>query len=421
MLALQGQVLIHDYILLTDIDVNGKLSYPIACNLGSFNGQGYSISNIKQTAGVNLGLFSSNVGKIENVIVDNVTIAFTPTGKYLTKDARVQLNIGAIASFNFGEIINCSSSVVYDLDYYTEAGKHLGGQSNLYYIGGLVGNNKGLIDSCNSQVSITTHLGSSYIGGLVGINSGTVCNSSSSGECNLDVSYDSTTIANFGGLIGSSSGTVEKSYSTVTMQTSSSSNSGNIGGLIGLNSGYINNCYATGAVTATTPGGSPAGVDVGGLVGYNTKFIYNSYATGNVSAIVNGRATGYNVPNTWADCWVGGLVGSGNSTYNGEITIQNCFATGNVSGATNTASSQSIVIGGLVGSGNCTNSYISSTQKISTAKTTSYGTTTGSTPSNTKAESKSLSTIRTIEFYTDTLGWSAEIWDFSNGSYPTLK
>ena len=444
--ALQGQVLLHNYVLTQDIDTNGSFTKSIAFNLGVFDGNDYKIMNIKQSSGKNLSFIACNYGVVTNLHI--VSIEFTPTvdgsmkiagiagvnkglidlcsvddvSVVLTPSGGGSLYIGGISAINYGKIDNSDANVSYELEVESSSsGYSVSGLSVYCYVGGIAGSNHGCIQFCHTETNISTSLGTSYIGGLVGYNYNSILSCSSSGTLDLSGHSGSNSISNFGGLVGRSDGNIETSSSSATLITVTTYQTGEVGGLVGLNSGVINNCYASGSVTASTSTNSPARVDAGGLVGYNSKFIYNSYATGNVSATVNGRKTDYYTSNTWANCYVGGLVGSGNSTYNGEITIQNCFATGNVSGATNTASSQSIAIGGLVGSGNCTNSYISSTQKITTAKTTSYGTTTGSTPSNTTAESKSLSAIRTIEFYTDVLGWSAEIWEFSNGAYPTLK
>jgi hypothetical protein len=108
----------------------------------------------------------------------------------------------------------------------------------------------------------------------------------------------------------------------------------NIGGLAGQNNGTVQRCYVTGSVRGISPGG----VYVGGLVGTNgiNGMVQDSYAECDVSG-------------TSA---VGGLVGS-NGIVNGDSsvtgsnsTVQNSYATGNVSG--NNINSGTI-IGGLVG------------------------------------------------------------------------
>ncbi|MDR2634666.1 MAG: hypothetical protein LBC13_01650, partial [Clostridiales bacterium] len=49
-----------------------------------------------------------------------------------------------------------------------------------------------------------------------------------------------------------------------------------------------------------------------------------------------------------------------------------------------------------------------------------------STSNNTLGTPCTLSNLNSSDFYTNTLGWSAEIWsfeslDFANGIYPTLR
>ncbi|MBQ8341140.1 MAG: hypothetical protein IJY22_02030, partial [Clostridia bacterium] len=108
----------------------------------------------------------------------------------------------------------------------------------------------------------------------------------------------------------------------VTVSTTSRSNY--VGGLIGLNEyASASNCFATGAVTSSTT--DNYGDDfVGGLIGYNSSPVTNSYATGNVSS------TAYS-------SYAGGLIGS-----NLSESIENCYATGSVTGNDR--------VGGLVGS-----------------------------------------------------------------------
>jgi hypothetical protein len=95
--------------------------------------------------------------------------------------------------------------------------------------------------------------------------------------------------------------------------------------VVGSNNGSgseITNCYATANVYGKS--------EVGGVVGYNTGTVENSYATGNVSGIEN---------------YVGGVAGGDN----GAIT--NCKASGDVSGLNN--------VGGVAGytSNTMENSY----------------------------------------------------------------
>jgi hypothetical protein len=102
-------------------------------------------------------------------------------------------------------------------------------------------------------------VGDYYVGGLVGRNRGTVSNSYSSG--NVD-GYQGV-----GGLVGiNDQGTVSNSYSTGSV-----SDGRYVGGLAGINyGGTVSNSYSTGDVTGKG--------DVGGLVGINDQgTVSNSY------------------------------------------------------------------------------------------------------------------------------------------------
>ena len=167
----------------------------------------------------------------------------------------------------------------------------------------------------------------------------------------------------------------------------------NVGALIGYCEGSINNCYVTGTVRGITY--------IGGLIGHSTKSIDNCYASCKINSsgyytgglagrsnkvsnsFFNGDVTGgndytggllgrgSNVENCYTNCVVigkgnntGGLLGmcsaggniinsyttgniNGKGTNTGGLvgyshaTIENCYATGNVTGKANT--------GGLVG------------------------------------------------------------------------
>jgi len=140
--------------------------------------------------------------------------------------------------------------------------------------------------------------GGYYVGGLVGYNRGTVNNSYATG--NVSGEHD------VGGLVGLNRyGRLNNSYATGNV-----SGSLFVGGLVGMN-GYYNlvNSYPT--VSNSYATANVSGYDyVGGLVGNNWGAVSSSYATGNVSGRDN----------------VGGLVGSN------DRTLSNSYARGNVSG-----------------------------------------------------------------------------------------
>jgi hypothetical protein len=102
-----------------------------------------------------------------------------------------------------------------------------------------------------------TVIGEYYIGALVGRNRGSVSNSYSSGS----VTGEQWGV---GGLVGVNHGTVSNSYSTCNVI-----GSGAIGGLVGSSGFTVSDCYSTGDVTGS--------YDIGGLVGVNHDTASNSY------------------------------------------------------------------------------------------------------------------------------------------------
>ena len=254
---LQGQTLVLSYELNADIDLGGMEWTPVAIFHGTFNGNGYTVSNFKITTGRQyVGLFGYNGGVIKNLGVENFTVNVSYSGNVYA---------GGLVGFNAG-----------------------GDITNSYATG---------------DVSATsTSSSSAYAGGLVGDNdSGSILNSYAAGE----VSATADDSAYAGGLVGYNSGSITNSYATgeVSATSTSSRFAAYAGGLVGEKyGGSITNSYATGDVSATGPYAY-----AGGLVGDNDSGdITNSYAAGDVSA--TGSSSAY----------AGGLVGYSGS--NGTIT-----------------------------------------------------------------------------------------------------
>ena len=158
-------------------------------------------------------------------------------------------------------------------------------------VGGLVGENGGLMTGCYSTGGTK---GERDVGGLAGVNGGTVIQCRSSG---MVQGHESV-----GGLVGihwaGSEDKISESFSSSPVTGGEG-----VGGLAGSNGGTITDCYSMGNVAGSTA--------VGGLVGRNSNHtsleesyrgtVLNSYCTGAVSG--GGR--------------VGGLVGS--DSWGGEV------------------------------------------------------------------------------------------------------
>ena len=171
-------------------------------------------------------------------------------------------------------------------------------------VGGFVGQlqQKALIkDSKAEKVTVTD--GTQNVGGFAGVCYGSLTNCWSSGTLTTTLTQNS---AQVGGLVAYfQHGIISNCYSTVNIDAKG----GQIGGLVGVfQKGTIENSYATGSMKGTYR-------YVGGLVGIaNTaddKVIMNCYSTGDVDA------------NSYTGAFIGGHDA-------GKLTVTNCYGSGNV-------------------------------------------------------------------------------------------
>ncbi len=224
---MQGQALVLNYELKADIDLGGMEWTPVAIFYGTFNGNGYTVSNFKITTGRRyVGLFGYNGGVIENLGVENFTVNVSYSG---------YVYAGGVVGYNGGSITN--SYATGDVSA-TSSGSYA-------YAGGLVGYNSGSILNSYATGDISATSSGSYAGGLVGYNDGgSILNSYATG----DVSASSDSDARAGGLVGSNGGSILNSYATGDVSATITSTSSRFsyayaGGLVGYNYGSITNCY----------------------------------------------------------------------------------------------------------------------------------------------------------------------------------
>ncbi|MBE6638579.1 MAG: hypothetical protein E7616_03860, partial [Ruminococcaceae bacterium] len=130
-------------------------------------------------------------------------------------------------------------------------------------VGGVVGENHGTVENCNTSGSITsewnyeTETEGDVAGGVVGHNSGVVINCSNTGSV-FGIDF-------IGGVVGQNFGIVTNCYNTGSVIGIM-----DIGGVVGVNFGAITNCYSTGIVSGSS--------GVGGVVGYNhSNILKNCY------------------------------------------------------------------------------------------------------------------------------------------------
>ena len=332
----------------------GTSSQKITVKLGT-----PSASNTKHNCGgfvgVHYGTITKN-GNTRTTAYATLTCTNTNTG--------YQLNVGGFGGYVRGTIEYADANVTMT----GFQGSHIGGFAG--YATKQASSTPCLIDHCTVTGSVT---GNNYTGGFIGYvdantpvlsnntASGTVSGQSGvggfSGWCVTGSFSDNTTSVettgsntNIGGFIGRATagtftgntatgntsgtnnniggfaGTVDAGTYTGNAASGTVSGLYNVGGLIGtLTGGAIRQCWASGAITATRTGDATSG----GLIGYinGASTVENCYATGNV---------------TDSGQYAAGLIGR---VTDATVPISNCYASGTVTGS----GSSSRGLGGLIG------------------------------------------------------------------------
>lgn len=245
--------------LAKDIDVSGKDFIGIPIFGGTFEGNGHMISGVNLSAsGSNQGFFRyiENGGNVKDLIV---------RGNVIGNGSKKI--IGGLAGQNKGMIKDC-----------TFVGR-VDGES---YIGGLVGINEvegKIIGSSMEGVVTGTH----YIGGIAGENLGTIIKSTNKAKVNnvasevelklqdldritdlkLNSSENMAANTDVGGITGFSTGILQgcKNYGAIGYEHIGY----NVGGIAGRQSGYMNGCYNYGEIFGRK--------DVGGITGQVEPYI----------------------------------------------------------------------------------------------------------------------------------------------------
>ena len=222
-------------VIAPDTDNTNAQTFDGIAFAGEFNGNDYKITNLTiDSAGVknsHLGLFGQIAaeGQVMNLGIENVNI---------TSNGGVEATyyVGSLCGRSLGTITNCYTTG-------SVTGTYTG------YIGGLVGQNQegGIINSCYSNVSVSTGEGSGFIGGLAGVNIESDIN-----NCYATGSVTATYNTNWlGGLIGINIVMTGGEFSTLsncyaTGSVANGNASSNVGGLVGENNGVgasVNDCF----------------------------------------------------------------------------------------------------------------------------------------------------------------------------------
>jgi len=193
--------------------------------------------------------------------------------------------------------------------------------SGIYYA--YYGENNGFFSSIadggtvkNLGIVNSVFLGNKYVGGVVGNNKGIVENCYNTG---IVSGYDAV-----GGIAGLTWNEVENCYNTGEIIGEE-----NVGGVAGTNQGTLQNCYNRGPVSGSIIQNG-RGAFVGGVVGRNLSRTANNYNTGTVNGERNvGGVVGYNGGRVENNFYLEGCATDRSGTVQnglGDYTIGNTVA-----------------------------------------------------------------------------------------------
>lgn len=219
----------NDILMSPTLDVKSKIYWPFWTFNGSYDGNGYQISNLYMQ-GSNMSLFPkiSASGVVKNLTCKDF-------GFYATQNA--------------------------------------------IYVATISGENYGLIENCTADINVAGNIGLFvYLGGICTSNYGTVRDSKNIG--NLEVYYNTI---NIGGIVSQnqSSGKIERCYNLGTLDgytrkaAIEQDHPSVVGGIASGNNGIIQDCYNWGEVKSYER--------AGGICFDSSKgTIINSYTTGDI-------------------------------------------------------------------------------------------------------------------------------------------
>ncbi len=203
------------YKLVADINLSDINWTPLGTTtapfIGSLDGDGYLIKNLKVSGQDYSGLFGYSLGKLANIKLVDIIV-----------NSEQSDYVGGLAGYSSGKVVNCSV---------TGNSSIIGGS----YTGGLVGYATGLI---NKSYTDCTVKGSYGAGGLIG----RAYNSDTPSTMSVSECYTSGNISGIeaGGLIG----TLEGAQLVNSFSVGNAVGSSYEGGLVGFfSSGAISKCY----------------------------------------------------------------------------------------------------------------------------------------------------------------------------------
>ena len=370
------------YIQIKDIDAttmthgwkNGFT--PIKDFSGTYDGNGYKISNLKVNAAdeafKNIGLF----GELQGGLLKRVKLVDFSTKGGVNVGSLVGLNnqgtiedsevdgkvdgyrtIGGLVGLNQGGVIRNSTSTVRvgknsrdrwvagglvgENDGGTVTGSHASGAvTGGNQVGGLVGKNMGSVTSSHATGNVTgIHASVGYVGGLVGWHFGGTISDSHSGGKVVGAA------PGVGGLVGVNFASIVSSHTLGEVRGKN-----NVGGLVGENTGSISDSYVQGTVTGDSQVGGLVGRHLGGTISGSHSDSEVAGTDSRIGGLVGVNESNARIVNSHTrqevhvsgKDQVGGLVGENKGS------ISNSYAQGAVSGDSQTGGLVGLHLGGTI-------------------------------------------------------------------------
>ena len=258
-----------------DTAINGKLMADIVVNEnvlnadGTLNGDGSNFrvwTPIGNSSYNYNGVFEGNGKTVSGLYFNDISVSYVGLFGFVSSSGVIQNigvvasyfdadRVGAIASANYGAIINCYSTGM------------VKGSCN---VGGIVGTMVGKTATISNCYNTGGIIGDYYVGGVVG-NSGNYATVSNCYNTGSVIGIDCV-----GGVVGDNYSTISNCYNTATV-------SGDycVGGVVGNNTeGTISNSYNVGAVSGSNYVGGVVGDNFFGTIG-NCYYLSDCITEGN--------------------------------------------------------------------------------------------------------------------------------------------
>ena len=451
------------YELTGDIDLSGINWYGNKFN-GVFDGKGYSIKNMSfigelQNQSLYLGLFTRGSGIITNLVIEGATISVN------SKASRVECGTycGALVGYATDlTLINCAVDGASSI-------KAIGSNVSTITCGGLVGGGRVRIVDSSNAANVTSGI---YAGGLVGSGNVTIINSYNVGTVSISPSSSQICV---GGLVGRGYGTVTSSFNAGSI-TVTKNYQLFVGGIFGetTDATVITKAHNSGKIDFNSDEWNNGRYGCGGLVGYVSAdlTVSESYNEGEITFAVKsayfacaggiiGMISANDCAITVENCYNKGALQMEERSSNvttcagivaqccsGTTVIRNCYNIGSILGISN--NNNLMIAAGILGLAESSEVSVISCLNASSSLAVEYDyshyrpvdSIVGYSITNglniqccysvrlfslqNGVTLCDISALNYLKFYTGTLGWSAEVWDFSNlntydGRYPTLK